>query len=460
MTINIGPATAELVDFRRPPGPGAQGGVSWLSAARYAVDYLIRGERAADRVIAEFGDVFTARIPGVLSAVVVSDPVLIKQIFTAPPDILLGGKGVSPSAVIYGPGSMFVQEEPEHVRRRKLLVPGFNGKVLAGYQRVMADVAQNALDSWPVGSPFRMLDKTRELTLEVIMRVVFGVTDPAERARLVAPLEKLLRYGASEQVVLRYLARNRGAVRHWRRLNGATSQVHAALQELVDRRRRDPALAQRQDILSLLLAATSADGERLADAELRDDLVTLLLAGHETTATTLAWAFDLLLRHPEALARVRAEAETGGAAPYTDAVVNETLRIRPVVLGTARVTAHPFQLGEWTLPAGTWIIAHIRGVNQRTASYPDPLEFRPERFLDNRPDTFAWIPFGGGVKRCLGAAFAQTELRTVLHVLLRRGDFRLARATPDTMRRKGPLLLPRHGVPTVLTDRGLAAVRR
>lgn len=438
--------------IRMPPGPGATGVTSPYTAARYALKYLLAGESAGDEVIAKYGDVFTVRIPGLASAVVVSDPTLIKQVFTAPSSALLGGKGVSPSATIYGAGSMFVQEEPEHLRRRKLLMSGFTSKTVAGYQDTIAMVADNALDRWPLGTEFSMLDSARELTLEVIMRVVFGVTDPAELLRLRTCLERLLAYGISEQIVFRYLTRSIGTVKHWRGLNRATANVHEALQGLLAQRRTEAHHA-RSDILSLLMSATTTDGHHLSDQEICDDLVTLLLAGHETTATTMAWIFDFLTRHPEVAARVVAEANTANESAYTDAVINETLRIRPVVVGTARVTAGTFGLGDWVLPSGTWIIAYIRGVNHNAATYPDPFEFRPERFLGTSPNNFAWIPFGGGAKRCLGAAFSQAELRTVLHTLLRRGEFEAAGAKPDTMVRRGPVLLPRNGVTIKLTKR-------
>ncbi|MBJ8344054.1 cytochrome P450 [Antrihabitans sp. YC2-6] len=436
--------------YRLPPGPGARGIRDLYSVSRYLVDYLRRGEVVGDELIERYGDTFTVCAPGSnLRAVVVSDPDLIKQIFTAKPDVLLGGKGVSPSAVIYGSGSMFVQEEPEHLRRRKMLTPGFNGSALQSYQDTIVDVAERAVARWPVGQPFSMLEAARELTLEIIMRVVFGIDDSAELAAVAPRLERLLAYGVSEQIVLRYLTRRAGTVRYWRGLNKATVEVHDVLQALIDRRRSQPE-SDRRDILALLMGSETADGQRLSDQELRDDLITLLLAGHETTATTLAWIFDHLVHDRQLADRLTVDATTGDTE-YCDAVIAETLRMRPVVVGTARVTAQPFRLGEWLLPADTWIVAYIRGVNHRAATYPDPHRFRPERFLHSSPNTFAWIPFGGGAKRCLGAAFAQTELRTVLRVLLTRAEFAAADPNPDTPVRRGPVMLPRSGVRLSIT---------
>ncbi|GAA5070825.1 cytochrome P450 [Nocardia iowensis] len=438
--------------YQLPPGPGSRGIRDLPLVARRLLDYLRRGEIVGDELIARYGEIFTVGVPRTgLHAVVISDPALIKQVFTARPDVLLGGKGVSPSAAIYGSGSMFVQEEPEHLRRRKLLTPGFHGNVLSGYQDTIREVTERALHRWPVGRPFSMLDAARELTLEVIMRVVFGIDDSDELADVAPKLERLLAHAVSEQIVFRYVTRRAGTIRHWRGLNRATADVHAVLQTLIDRRRAEPN-RERTDILALLMAATTADGQYLSDRELRDDLITLLLAGHETTATTLAWIFDHLVHDPHLAEQLRQDAISGDTT-YTDAAIQETLRLRPVVVGTARVTAQPFHLGEYLLPPDTWVIAYIRAVNHRAETYPEPHRFQPERFLHTTPNTFAWIPFGGGAKRCLGAAFAQAELRTILGVLLTGAEFVATRADLDIPVRRGPVLLPRHGARIAITSK-------
>ena len=211
-------------------------------------------------------------------------------------------------------------------------------------------------------------------------------------------------------------------------------------------RRQDPDLHDRTDIMSLLLTARTEDGDYLTDKEIRDDFVTLVLAGHETTATTLAWMIDLLLHHPEVLAKVRAEAEAGESAAYTEAVVNETLRIRPPSPFTARYTAGHYQLDQYTVPPGTRIVPHISEVNLNTETYEDPHEFRPERFVDRHPPTYGWIPFGGGIKRCLGASFSIVELTVALQTLLRSGSFEAVHQGQDRPVRRGIVLLPHRGV--------------
>src|SRR5262249_79722 len=203
-------------------------------------------------------------------------------------------------------------------------------------------------------------------------------------------------------------------------------------------------LAEQPDILSLLMCAQGDDGKPLSDKEIRDDLVTLMLAGHETTATTLAWAFDLLLHHPDALRRVRAEAR-GGAEGFTTAAIQETLRVRPPAPFTARVAAQPFPIGGYRVDAGTRIVVHIIAINRNPATYERPNEFRPERFLGTRPQTYAWVPFGGGVKRCLGASFSMRELITVLQVLLREGEFSAVEERPEKIVRRSIMLAPRYG---------------
>ncbi len=380
---------------------------------------------------------------------IVSDPELVRQVFTAPADILLGGEGVGPAAAIYGSGSMFVQEEPEHLRRRKLLTPPLHGAALNSYVPIMEDSARAAIRSWPVDLPFEMLTAARALTLDVIVKVIFGVDDPDEVRRLGRPFERLLNLGVSEQLTVRYALRHTGALRVWPRRARANKEIDNIVMPLIARRRNDPRLSEQLDILALLMCARGDDGEQLSDSEIRDDLITLILAGHETTATTLAWIFDLLLHHPDALRRVQAEAVSGEEA-FTTAVINETLRIRPPAPFTARVAARPFPIGGYLIEAGTRIVVHIIAINRNPHIYEHPNEFRPERFLGNRPETYAWVPFGGGIKRCLGAAFSMRELITLLHVLLREGEFSAVDESPERIVRRSIMLAPRFGTRVTL----------
>jgi len=290
------------------------------------------------------------------------------------------------------------------------------------------------------------LRAARDLALDVIVRVMFGAHDPAERARLGRPFETLLDLGSSEQLIVRVALHSVGGLRRWPRLDRANKGIDDLLTPMIAARRRDPDLASRTDIMSLLLTARTEDGEYLTDKEIRDDLVTLVLAGHETTATTLAWMIDLLLHHPDAMAKVRAEADAAESTTYTQAVINETLRIRPPSPFTGRYTVGDYPLGGYTVPAGTRIVPHIGEVNLDAATYDRPHEFRPERFVDSSPPTYAWIPFGGGIKRCLGASFSTLELTVVLQTLLRSGSFEAVHHSQDKQVRRGIVLLPHRGV--------------
>lgn len=375
---------------------------------------------------------------------IVSDPTLAKEIFSAPTDVLYGGAGVGPAAAVYGSGSMFVQEEPEHLRRRKLLTPPLHGAALASYVPTIQNSTRDAMRTWPVDHPFPMLQAARTLMLDIIVKIIFGVDDPGEVRRLGRPFERLLNLGVSEQLTVRYALRNFGALRMWRSRSRAWSEIDGVIVPLIAQRRSDPRLDEQCDMLALLIRSRGGDGECLSDREIRDDLITLMLAGHETTATTLAWVLDLLLHHPDALRRVRAEAMSGEEG-FTTAVINETLRVRPPAPFTARVAAQRFPIGGYCVDVGTRIVVHIVAINRNPHTYERPHEFRPERFLDARPQTYAWVPFGGGVKRCLGASFSMRELITVLHVLLREGAFTAVDEDPEKIVRRSIMLAPRHG---------------
>jgi cytochrome P450 len=427
-----------------PPGLPAPRTFRLAFAAAYAVAYLVGGERRMLRLIRRYGPIMTMPILSLGDVAIVSDPALAKEVFTAPTDVLLGGEGVGPAAAIYGTGSMFVQEEPEHLRRRKLLTPPLHGAALSGYVPIMQNSTRAAMRSWSVDRPFEMLEAARSLMLDVIVKVIFGVEDPDEVRRLGRPFERLLNLGVSEQLTVRYALRHFGTLRVWPQRAQANREVDDVVMPLIAQRRNDPRLDEQLDILALLMCARGEDGERLSDSEIRDDLITLMLAGHETTATTLAWVMDLLLHHPDALRRVKSEA-LGGDEDFTTAVIHESLRVRPPAPLTARVAAKPFAIGGYCVDPGTRIVVHIIAINRNPGIYQHPHEFRPERFLGTRPQTYAWVPFGGGVKRCLGASFSMRELITVLHVLLREGEFTAVDEAPEKIVRRSIMLAPRHG---------------
>lgn len=423
-----------------------------LFGGLYAAAYGLGGQQLVAQAVRRLGPVVALPVLGYGPVVAVGDAALAKQVFAAPPDVLLGGAGVGPAGAIYGNRSMFVQEEPEHLRRRRLLTPPLLGNALRGYVPIIEEATRAAMARWPAGKPMRMLEAARELSLDVIVRIMFGVTDPADVSRIGEPFDELLVLAISEETAVRYAARRLGALRFWGRLNGVNRRIDEVLMPLITARRADP--GRDAGILGMLVDARSEDGDCLSDKEIRDDLVTLVLAGHETTATTLAWVVDLLLHHPEALARVRAEALARETA-YTEAVINETLRLWPPAPITGRMTTGRYQLGEYTLEPGTRIVLLLDVVNRDPRSYPDPDQFRPERFLGVRAQSAAWIPFGGGIKRCIGAAFAMCELVTVLHTLLREGELKPVSDRPESPPwHAAPVLVPRNGTRVLFRSAG------
>lgn len=424
----------------------------------YAAAYGLGGQQLVAQAVRRLGPVVALPVLGYGPVVAVGDAALAKQVFAAPPDVLLGGAGVGPAGAIYGNRSMFVQEEPEHRRRRRLLTPPLLGNALRGYVPIIEEATRAAMARWPAGKPMRMLEAARELSLDVIVRIMFGVTDPADVSRIGEPFDDLLVLAISEETAVRYAARRLGALRFWGRLNAVNRRIDEVLMPLITARRADP--GGDAGILGMLVDARSEDGDCLSDKEIRDDLVTLVLAGHETTATTLAWVVDLLLHHPEALERVRAEALARETA-YTEAVINETLRLWPPAPITGRMTAGRYQLGEYTLEPGTRIVLLLDVVNRDPRSYPDPDEFRPERFLGVRAQSAAWIPFGGGIKRCIGAAFAMCELVTVLHTLLREGELEPVSDRPESPPwHAAPVLVPRNGTRVLFHSAGRRSRRQ
>jgi cytochrome P450 len=333
------------------------------------------------------------------------------------------------------------------------MLPPFHGERMRAYEGTIAAVAATEVEGWPRGDAFELRERMQAITLEVILAAVFGVAEGERHDRLRDLLGRVLeqtrRPLASALAVLTRPLGRFGPYAPFQRLLDETDAVLAT--EIADRR-RDPRLGEREDILSMLVAARFADGSAMDDRDIRDQLMTLLLAGHETTATALAWAFDLLLRHPPALERLRTEVDAG-EQDYLRAVIAESLRLRPVIPLAGRRLRGELQVDGFTLPAGTDVTPAIWLTHTREDLYPAPLEFRPERFLDSAPETYAWIPFGGGVRRCLGASFAEFEMRIVLRETLRRCELRGARRRPEGIARRNITFSPRHGTPVVVSPR-------
>jgi cytochrome P450 len=399
-----------------------------------------------------YGETFTVQLLRAGELVFISDPPSLKRLFGADRrNTIAPGRNVVLRPIL-GDRSLLLQEGDEHLRRRKLMLPPFHGERMRAYEAVMAQATDREIDSWPLGSEFKLHPSMQTITLEVILSAVFGVEEGARRDALRTNLIGILATTRPPAAIGMTIDRMRRLPRY-RRVAEMLAAADRILFEEIAERRADPDLYDREDILSMLVAARFEDGSEMSDSELRDQLMTLLMAGHETTATGLAWAFDLLFRAPEKLDRLRDEVVHGGGNGYLDAVIKETLRIRPVVPFVGRELREHTELGGYELPPGTVVMPAIYLTHTRPDIYPDPYEFRPERFLDGGPDTFGWIPFGGGTRRCIGAAFAELEMRVVLSTILRRATLRPASDRPEKMVRRNVTLSPRGGTPAMLTDR-------
>jgi cytochrome P450 len=403
-----------------------------------------------------FGDTFSMRLLHEGDWVMVSHPEHVKQVFTGDPRVFHAGEGNRILLPVLGENSVLLLDEQPHLRQRKLLLSPFHGARMQRYGQLMTEIAAAEIERWPVGEPYRLRPRMQAITLEIILRAVFGLEQGERLERLRVELRRLLDALTSQimPAVLILLGPDRlGSFAPFQRL---LSGVDALLYEEIAARRGAPDLDQRADILSLLLSARHEpdgdgdEGRPMSDKELRDELLTLLVAGHETTATALAWAAERLARSPETLQRLTEEVQAG-ETEYLDAVVTETLRLRPVISIVARRLREPIEIGEWQIPAGVTVTPAIYLVHRRPDVYPDPERFRPERFLEQPPGTYTWIPFGGGVRRCLGAAFAQYEMRVVLSELVTRRALAPGRPAPEPVRRRAITETPRYDGEVVLT---------
>jgi cytochrome P450 family 135 len=440
-------SSAVAAEERMPPGPR-------LPRLVQTLGFLFAPAPFLDAVRRRHGDVVTMRTLFDPRFVMVFDPEVVKQVFRGPPEQLRAGEANAPLGPVLGERSVLLLDGAEHLRHRRLMLPSFHGERMREYESVMRTAADRAIDSWPVGETFRLLPHLQSLTLDVIMHAVFGVEAGERQEELKRRVRTMLDpVGSRAALLLMLVSGGRiGVTGRIERFERDRRAVDEMIYAEIARRRTASDLEQRTDVLSMLLLARDEDGQTLTDAELRDELVTLVVAGHETTATGLAWAFELLLRTPRVLARTRA-AVAEGHTTYLDAVVKETLRRRTVVPGVGRVVrGAPFELNGYVIPPGVEINPNISGMHRRPDRYPEPEEFRPERFLgEDAPDTYTWIPFGGGTRRCLGASFATFEMRVVIARVLERAQLR-AVGRPETGVRKGVTIVPRRGVQVVQTS--------
>jgi cytochrome P450 len=390
-----------------PPGPRAPAALNMLRFMRAPIATLRSWQ-------ARYGNVFTVRFAGFGTGVYVAEPDAVRELFTGDQSDLLAGEANSFMTPVLGPSSVIVLDGRAHLRQRKLLLPPFQGSRVADFREVIGDVAAREVATWTPGRSMKMRERMRAVTFEVICRAVFGVTD-------LGPLSP------------------------GRRFQRRLAAADAALVEEIERRRGEADLAERSDVLSLLLRARDEDGRPMSTRELRDELITMLSAGHETTATGLTFAFELLSRNPAALERLRDELRAGADDAYLDAVVKETLRLRPIIDAAERTLTQPREVAGWMLPAGVKVYPGILLMHMRGDLYPEPERFLPERFLDEAAESYTWLPFGGGIRRCIGAALAQAEMSEVLRAVVTKVELRPLRDEPEPVVLRGITLAPKHG---------------
>lgn len=395
-----------------------------------------------------FGSVFTFTAPRAGKFVIISDPELVKQVFKAPSDVLLAGEGNAQLLEpMFGKFSLLTLDGEPHLRQRRLLTPAFHGERMQKYARVMREITEESMARWPIGEPFALHPIMQAITLDVILKTVFGLDGTERGGKLRAALVELLDVATNPWLLFPGMLGIDPFKYPWLRLTKLKRTVDAEIYALIADARR--AGGTGDDVLSMMLGARDDAGEGMTDVEVRDELVTLLLAGHETTATALAWTFDQVLSHPPVLDKLRSDIEAG-RDEYLDAVIRETLRVRPILPLVGRHVAKPYQLGRYLLPVGTRVAPSIYLLGMRPDAYPEPERFLPERWLGVKPDPYTWLPFGGGIRRCIGMAFAQFEMRIVLTTILPRMRLRLVDGEAKVVRR-GITLAPAGGTRVIAT---------
>jgi cytochrome P450 len=399
--------------------------------------FMLRAQR-------DFGDAFTIKIGTEPPWVMLAHPDAIREVFTGDPALLHAGKANVVLRPFLGRASVLLLDGAEHLRQRKLMLPPFHGARMAGYREMVAEIARQQIATWPRGEPLSLAPRMQAITLDVVLRVIFGVREGARLDALRARLRTMMDRIVGGPSLLAMVAAGPERIERYGIYKPALKPVDALLYEQIRERRA----ARGDDVLSLLLDARHDDGSAMTDAELRDELVTLLVAGHETTATALAWTAERLVRAPGGWAALQRRGEE-----YAEAAGKEALRLRPVLPVVVRHLRAPMAIAGLDLPAGTVVAPSIYLVHRRPEIYPDPARFDPERFLGDKPQggTYTWIPFGGGVRRCLGAAFALMELRVVLAELGRTLDAAAVDAAPEPTRRRAITLVPARGAEVVLS---------
>jgi cytochrome P450 len=404
-----------------------------------------------ERCRRRYGKRFTIRLLNAPPFVMLSDPDEIKEVFQASPEDLHPGEGARVLEPFVGPHSVILLDEGPHLEQRKLMLPAFHGKRMQELEGLMTEIAEREVESWPRGIPIEIHPRTQKLTLEVILRAVYGLDEGDRLDQMRDLVTEMANFGNSlaslnPEAAAGPLARVTG----WEHYNKLKARSDATMDRVIDERRADGG-EDRPDVMAMFLAARHEDGSPMSNEELRNELATMVVAGHETTASELAWAFEALIRHPRVLARLQSDLDDD---EYLTAVINETMRRRPVLPNAEpRLTMRPIEIGGHLYPEGVCLVANAYLVHHDPAIYPNPYAFRPERFLEEPPGTYTLIPFGGGRRRCIGASFAVQEMKIVLKTVLRRLDLTSGIDGPQLIRRRNITLSPRLGTPLVLKDR-------
>jgi cytochrome P450 family 135 len=447
---------AEAPPTPSPPGPEVAPLLQGLRFSLRPMSFHLATMR-------QFGDVWTLRLPTRRGGFIVTcHPDHLESLLKARPADAPSLTGESPLRPILGPNSVLTSVGERHMRQRKLLLPPFHGEAVQRYVRMISEVAEREIDTWPTGEQFALAPRMQAVTLEVIMRGVFGLEGSPPAGSLEHRMRQTIRrlLAASTHPLYQLLEiRNAGATEARGVLRQMLQIADRHMYAVIRARRSEGEASGRNDVLSLLLAARDEQGQPLTDAELRDELMSLLLAGHETTANSLAWAFERLLRNPAAYGTLR-EAVRGSdrhtAEAHVEATIHEAMRNRPVIPMIVRMVTRPWRFGPHVVPARTPVAVSIIALHHRADVYPEPLMFAPERFLGRKPGTYTWIPFGGGIRRCLGATLAMAEQRVVLEAIARRTDLRAPDPAPESPRMRNVTMIPRRGC-TVVVERGLPA---
>ncbi|HWT93322.1 MAG TPA: cytochrome P450 [Solirubrobacteraceae bacterium] len=432
-----------------PPGPRTPRAIQTVALTFRQRPYLERQRR-------KYGETFTVRIAGFMPLVAITNPEHIKQVFTADPKVLHAGD-TSPLRPVLGRNSLLGIDEDRHLAQRRLLLPPFKGQRMKAYESLIEEIASDEIDKFPEGVEFAIAPAMQRLTLRAILRAVFGAT-----GRELAELEELLppwTEQGSKMAMTPFLQRDLGPRSPWGAFLRLRGRIDAILDRLIAMAKNDARLEERTDVLALLVQATHEDGTPMSNEEIRDQLVTMLAAGHETTAHQLSWTVERLTRTPHALERLVAEVDEGTSKRYLDATIRESQRTRPVIFFAGRTTMEPYSVAGYDLPRGVQLALAAAMTHFDPRLFDRPDQFLPERFVDARPETYSWIPFGGGIRRCIGATFAHMEMDVVLRTLLSRVELLPTSAPPERWAFRGVAMAPAEGGRVVVRRRRSSSAR-